>query len=263
MHRYYKHIGDYAKKTGRLNMLQHGAFSMLMDACYDRESFPTEKQAIEWTWASTPEEEQAVRFILSRFFTLQDDGTYVQNRIHEEIESYKINGVVNRLIAISREARKQNRDDLAKEADNLRLTIKNDPLSKTHAAWTSVVDALVNKHDPAPNQKPLNQKPLTDNQIIDGADAPEREQVAKQKRFKKPSVEEVRTYMAEQGNQVHDEADRFFNYHESKGWKVSNSPMKDWKAAAKYWLGNQSRFRRSGNVTPIAKANYGTGIVDL
>ncbi len=56
MHYYKKNIGDYHKKAGRLTMLQHGAYTLLMDSCYDREEFPTLEQAIEWVWASTTEE---------------------------------------------------------------------------------------------------------------------------------------------------------------------------------------------------------------
>jgi uncharacterized protein YdaU (DUF1376 family) len=46
MHYYKRNLGDYAKKTGRLTMLQHGAYTLLIDSCYDREKFPTLEQAI-------------------------------------------------------------------------------------------------------------------------------------------------------------------------------------------------------------------------
>lgn len=162
MHYYTRNLGDYAKKAGRLSMLQHGAYTLLLDACYDRERFPTESEAIEWTWASTPEEEQAVKFVLARFFDKQQDGTYVQSRVKEELALFKIGGIQNRLIAISREARKQKRDDLAKACDQLRDEIKNAPLSKTHEAWTGVIDALIKTHEAPPNQEPItnNQEPI-------------------------------------------------------------------------------------------------------
>lgn len=164
MHYYKRNLGDYAKKAGRLSMLQHGAYTLLLDACYDREEFPTEEQAIEWAWASTPEEEQAVRFVLSRFFILQEDKTYVQTRVYEELQVYKIGEIQNRLIALAREARKQKRDGLADACDQLRAEIKNDPLAKTHAAWTGVVEALIKEHEAPPNHKPLtiNQEPIKD-----------------------------------------------------------------------------------------------------
>lgn len=162
MHYYTRNLGDYAKKAGRLSMLQHGAYTLLLDACYDRERFPTESEAIEWTWASTPEEEQAVRFVLSRFFELQQDGTYVQSRVKEELALFKIGGIQNRLIAISREAKKQKRDELAKACDQLRDEIKHAPLSKTHEAWTDLIEALIKTHEAPPNQEPItnNQEPI-------------------------------------------------------------------------------------------------------
>lgn len=87
MNFYQRHIGDYAKKAGRLSMLEHGAYTNLLDACYDRESFPTEDEAFEWCWAESENDKEAVRRVLRRFFILED-GVYVQPRIREEILKY-------------------------------------------------------------------------------------------------------------------------------------------------------------------------------
>ena len=106
MHYYKRNIGDYAKKAGRLSMLEHGAYTLLIDACYDRERFPTKEEAIEWTWARSQEEIAAVEFVLSRFFTLQD-GRYVQDRIAEEVEKYQGNSAKNAEIAREREAKRK------------------------------------------------------------------------------------------------------------------------------------------------------------
>ena len=54
-----------------------------------------------------------------------------------------------------------------------------------------------------------------------------------QKRFQKPTVEEIDAYCKERGNGI--DAQRFFDYYESKGWVVGKSPMKDWKAAIRTW----------------------------
>lgn len=55
----------------------------------------------------------------------------------------------------------------------------------------------------------------------------------KGKRFKKPTMEEIKSYCMERNNGV--DAERFFDFYESKGWKVGNQPMKDWKAAVRTW----------------------------
>jgi hypothetical protein len=43
------------------------------------------------------------------------------------------------------------------------------------------------------------------------------------------------------------EAQRFWDYYESNGWKVGRNPMKDWKAAVRNWQRNASPPR--GNKT--------------
>ena len=135
MHYYKRNLGDYAKKTGRLTMLQHGAYTLLIDACYDREVFPTLDQAIDWTWASSEAEIEAVKFVLSRFFTLDKEGQYVQDRILEELLHYHANADTNKRIAIEREAKRKEKS-------------------------TNRVQGV---NEPPPNQEPLtnNQEPRT------------------------------------------------------------------------------------------------------
>ena len=52
-------------------------------------------------------------------------------------------------------------------------------------------------------------------------------------KFQKPSLEQIRSYCQERGNQV--DPEKFFNFYESKGWLIGKSPMKDWKAAVRTW----------------------------
>ena len=55
----------------------------------------------------------------------------------------------------------------------------------------------------------------------------------KSKRFVKPTLDDVQAYCQERQNNVDPES--FINCYESKGWKVGNQPMKDWKAAVRTW----------------------------
>jgi hypothetical protein len=91
-------------------------------------------QAVEWTWASTTEEVEAVAFVLKKFFVLEDE-LYVQNRIREELETYHNNAQINKRIAIEREAKR-------KEKTTKRVQ---------------------NVDEPPPNHKPItnNQEPKT------------------------------------------------------------------------------------------------------
>lgn len=65
------------------------------------------------------------------------------------------------------------------------------------------------------------------------------------KRFSPPTIQEVEEYCKERNNGI--SAESFVAFYESKGWKVGNSPMKDWKAAIITWE------KRNSNNT-----NYGT-----
>jgi uncharacterized protein YdaU (DUF1376 family) len=141
MHYYKRNIGDYHKKAGRLSILEHGAYTLLLDACYDRERFPTLDDAIDWCWARSDAEIAAVKFVLSKFFDLID-GKYVQHRIQEEIDNYHEKAEKNKQIALDREE------------------------AKRAAIARNVHDKARNVHERAPNQEPrtTNQEPLTKNQ---------------------------------------------------------------------------------------------------
>ena len=62
-------------------------------------------------------------------------------------------------------------------------------------------------------------------------------------RFSPPTVDEVRSYCQERGNHV--DPDRFVDFYASKGWRVGNQPMKDWKAAVRTWE-KRDRDRAAG-----------------
>jgi len=62
------------------------------------------------------------------------------------------------------------------------------------------------------------------------------------KRFTKPSLAQVTEYK----NQNHyiSEPQAFIDYHESRGWVVGRSPMKDWKSAFRRWETNQKKWSK-------------------
>lgn len=65
------------------------------------------------------------------------------------------------------------------------------------------------------------------------------------KKFKPPTVEEVTAYCKERKNGV--DPQRFIDFYESKGWKVGNQAMKDWKACVRTWeQRGESRNDRQG-----------------
>ena len=65
----------------------------------------------------------------------------------------------------------------------------------------------------------------------------------KRKRFEKPTLSEIKQYCIERNNNIN--AEQFFDYYESNGWKVGKNSMKDWKAAVRTW--ERSEYRKSNS----------------
>jgi hypothetical protein len=67
--------------------------------------------------------------------------------------------------------------------------------------------------------------------------------------FTPPDIVAVQKYFIEQNNSEI-EADKFYNYFQSNGWKVGGkAPMKDWQAAARNWMLNAPAFAKRQNVS--------------
>jgi hypothetical protein len=60
------------------------------------------------------------------------------------------------------------------------------------------------------------------------------------------SIELVKSFAAEIGLPAA-EADKFWDFYESKGWLVGKSPMKNWKAACRNWKRNAGTFGGPAN----------------
>jgi hypothetical protein len=55
-------------------------------------------------------------------------------------------------------------------------------------------------------------------------------------RFQKPTIEQLKEYMTEQG--MNDIAENWLNHYEANGWMVGKNKMKDWKASVRTWKTN-------------------------
>lgn len=62
----------------------------------------------------------------------------------------------------------------------------------------------------------------------------------KRKRFEKPTLSEIKEYCIERNNNV--DAQHFFDYYESNGWRVGKNSMKNWQAAVRTW--ERSEYRK-------------------
>lgn len=91
----------------------------------------------------------------------------------------------------------------------------------------------------AENEFSANQSEKKNEKIVSKSEKKEGVLVSK---FTPPNLEEVTSYFREK-SALEIEAQKFFNYFESNGWKIGGrSPMKKWKAAANNWILNAEKY---------------------
>ena len=62
-----------------------------------------------------------------------------------------------------------------------------------------------------------------------------------QKKFVKPTIEEIKAYCNDKGINI--DVERFYYYHDARGWMMGKYKMKNWKSAVRTW----ERFSSSKN----------------
>lgn len=107
---------------------------------------------------------------------------------------------------------------------------KNPPIEEgtlEYALWAKIarrIDAESEKYASTCERRRTTAQERPPETESDGKGAP---------RFEKPTAEEVAAYCAERKNGL--DARAFFDFYESKGWKVGNQRMKDWRACVRTW----------------------------
>jgi len=82
---YERHLGDYARDTAHLSIMEHGAYTLLLDRVYATEQGIAKDQVYRLARARSKEEREAVDAVLAEFFVL-NDGFWNNGRAVREIE---------------------------------------------------------------------------------------------------------------------------------------------------------------------------------
>jgi uncharacterized protein YdaU (DUF1376 family) len=95
---YERHLGDYARDTGHLTMLEHGAYGLLLDRYYATEQGLPVDDVLRLARARTKEERAAVNRVLKEFFVLRE-GVWVHEKCDRlivlarvKIDAARVNG---------------------------------------------------------------------------------------------------------------------------------------------------------------------------
>ena len=102
-------------------------------------------------------------------------------------------------------------------------------LPKWQMDFPEKANGNIQKGEPIPNNNPYSK-------TINNTDKEKRQ------RFTPPTVDDVRQYCYERGNNI--DAEAFVDYYTARGWKYGQGrPVVDWKAAVRTW---EKRERRNG-----------------
>lgn len=98
------------------------------------------------------------------------------------------------------------------------------------------------------NEQPTDNQQITTSKILRNEDIKNtRKEIYKEKKFVRPTVEEVQAYCEERNNTV--DPQYFVDFYTANGWKVGKNSMKDWKATVRYWeRNNYSSPKQKGDV---------------
>ena len=80
--------------------------------------------------------------------------------------------------------------------------------------------------------------------------------VKKNRKFEKPTIEQIQEYCIERNNGINAEA--FYDFYESKNWYVGKNKMSDWKACVRTWERRQQtkETKKEDSFNKILKEVY-------
>lgn len=204
--------GDYDADTGHLTQGQHGAYLLLIKHYWTRGSLPASQQQCSIiAKALTPEDQENVRFVLTEFFTLEED-RYYHKRIEEEMAVVQ-EGYEKRALAA------KSRWD--KHPEQRRTTA---------TAMQGAMQVHVRSQKSESSLRSDATKPKT---------KPARRATAYPEGF--APNEGHQALAKELGLPLEAEMAKFRDHHTAKG-----TVFKDWDAALRTWLRNSVTFRRPG-----------------
>jgi len=162
----------------------------------------------------------------SDFFKLKiDDKNLFLTSGDFRIDNKKLKEIIDFFVSVDLFQKTENNEIICRGLIN-RLQYLLDKREEERVKYSKVKESKVKKSKRNSQKPPSNSQKLSETHISD----------TETKRFKKPTVAEIKAYCSERSNSV--DADKFFNHYESNGWRVGKNPMKDWKASVRTWERN-------------------------
>ena len=208
MYWYKRNMSDYARDTASLKMIEHGAYTLMLDFYYSTGSaLPSDVSEIyRIARAFERWEQNAVDRVLAKFFTLTGSG-YKQKRTEAELAKYEK----------AAEASRANGQMRSKQSGTCQVPDSHHILEPRTQIKEKSKECAQKPRTPAPKQP-----------------------------FMAPSLEMVALEMAARGIASPDqEAKLFVDYHANRNWRFNSGKgavMVDWRKAVTTWQGNIGKF---------------------
>lgn len=173
------------------------------------------------------------REILEKF-KIDEEGLYYNQRLLDEIKDREERSLINK-----QNGSKGGNPNFTKGKSNIYYQTNKQLDNQKDNQTVILSDNQIDK--PIDNQK-INIALKDENKdIIKDFDLKE-EVKKKDKRFVIPNIEDIKEYCNSRNNGI--DANMFYDFYTSKGWKVGKEPMKDWKASVRTW----ERSRKENNI---------------
>lgn len=206
-------IGDWLKDTGHLDATCQGAYFLLILHHWGKPGVPADPESLMNMTKVRPTDWARVHGLIRPFFT-EEGGMWIHGNCVELYQSTATayNARVN--------GGKEGADRRWKDRIPNNPPMGNDkqPIA-TEKGSHSDTQYYTESESESDSPKGEGEPP---------AHAPEK------KAFKKPTLEECREHAILSGL-PDSEAERFWNYYESNGWRVGRNPMKSWVSAMANW----------------------------
>ncbi len=211
--------GDYLRDTGTLSLVEHGAYRLLLDHYYSESGGISDEKPRLYRLcrATTPEEQQAVDFIVSRYFPI-NNGKLTNARADREImeraeyiEEQRRKGKLG-----GRPSKKAER----KPGDNPKDSsgFQKPPSSGKPNESPASASASASRSGSLEPEKKDQERIVTRTKSV---------------RFTPPTLQEVSEYCKTRGNTV--DPIKWHAHYTANGWRVGKNKMQDWKAAVVTW----------------------------
>ena len=107
----------------------------------------------------------------------------------------------------------------------------------------------IKEKEPQAAETTTTTEPIIEPEVVEAEELKKERSSAKKERsaMERPTLDEVRAKIIEKGYSV--DAEAFWNYYESNGWKVGKNPMKKWESALVTWQKKENEHKNR---------NYGT-----